>query len=188
MPGLTPATTAIQSIGHPGHPLGPVGHLALITGFSSDAGDTRIAAAQLWSQACSDGRLDPRLAAAAIVSGVKGSALKVSRIAESLQHASHSALGAYRAVETVCLAAEGLSPQFPAGMHALFELAASLGRRVGVPELPAAVLEVAARPGSTRLVTTARQLVQSASAPALERGAAVEQALAAVLARADPDA
>jgi hypothetical protein len=73
-------------------------------------------------------------------------------------------------------------------MHALFELAAGLGSKVGVPELPATVREVAARSGSTRLVTTARQLVQSASGPAPERGAAVEQALAAVLARADADA
>ena len=117
IPGHTPATTAIQSIQHPGHPLGPVGHLALVTGLSSDAGDTRIAAAQLWSQACTDGRLDSRLAAEAIVSGVKGNALKVSRIADSLQHASHTALGAYRVVETVCLAAEGFAPQFP-GRHA----------------------------------------------------------------------
>lgn len=162
IPGLTPATTAIQSILHPGHPLGPVGHLALVTGLSSETGDTRIAAAQLWSQASSDGRLDPRLAAAAIVSGVTGKALKVSRIADSLQHASHTAPGAYRAVETVCIAAEGFSPHFPAGMHVLFELAASLGRKVGVPELPATVREVAARSGSSRLVTTARQLVQSA--------------------------
>lgn len=37
-------------------------------------------------------------------------------------------------------------------------------------------------------MTTARQLEQSASSPAPERGAAVEQALAAVLARAGADA
>ena len=186
--GQTPATTAIHSIAHPGHPLGPVGHLALVTGLSSDAGDTRIAAAQLWSQACSDGRLDARLAAEAIVSGVTGGALKVNRIADSLQHASHTALGAYRVVETICIAADGFSPNIPAGMHALFELAAGLCSKVGVPELPAKVREIAARSGNTRLVTTARHLVQSAEGPAPERGAAVEQALAAVLARADPDA
>ena len=186
IPGLTPATTAIQSIQHPGHPLGPVGHLALVTGLSSDAGDTRIAAAQLWSQACSDGRLNARLAAEAVVSGVKGNALKVSRIADSLQHASHTALGAHRVVQTVCIAAEAFSPHFPAGMHALFELAAGLGSKVGVAELPETVREVAARSGSTRLVTTARQLMQSADGQAPERGAAVEQAIAAVLARAEP--
>jgi hypothetical protein len=73
-------------------------------------------------------------------------------------------------------------------VHTLFELAASLGTKAGVPELPAAVRQVAARSGSTRLVTTARQLVQSAGSPAADRGAVVEQALAAVMARTDPDA
>jgi len=160
--GLTPATTAIESIRHPGHRLGPVGHLALMTGMSSDAGDTRIAAAQLWSEACADGRLDPKLAAAALVRGVRGEALKVSRIADSLRHASHSTLSAYRVVETVIIAADGFAPDYPAGMHALLELAAQLGTRVGVPELPASVRDLAARRGSTRLIATARQLVRAA--------------------------
>ena len=177
--GLTPATTAIQSIGHPGHQLGPVGHLALVTGLSADAGDTRIAAAELWSAACADGRLDPQLAGSAIVTGVAGEALKASRIADSLQHASHSALGAYRTVETVCAAAAGFAPYYPAGMHTLLELAARLATRVGTPELPAAVRELAARQGSTRLVTTARQLVGASQNAAPERRMAIEQALAA---------
>ena len=63
----------------PAHPLGPVGHLALVTGLASAEADTRVAAAQLWSDACADGRLDPVLAATALVTGVVGQALKLSR-------------------------------------------------------------------------------------------------------------
>jgi uncharacterized protein DUF6493 len=184
IPGLTPATTAIQGIQHPGHPLGPVGHLALVTGLSGDAGDARIAAAQLWSDACADGRLDPKLAARAIVTGAAGEALKVSRIADSLRHASHTPLSAYRIVETVIAATDGFAPDYPAAMHALLELAAQLATRVGAAELPAAVPELAARRGSTRLVTTARQLAAAARGPAPERPQVIEQALAAHLLRA----
>ena len=182
--GLTPATTAIDCIRHPGHPLGPAGHLALITGLSAESGDTRIAAAQLWAEACADGRLDPDLAARAIVSGVAGGALKASRIADGLQHAAHSALGAYRVVQTVCLATAGLAPDYPAGLHTLLELAARLGTRVGVPAMPAAVQELAARRGSTRLIATARQLAAAGQGPAPDRAEAVQQALAAHLQRA----
>jgi hypothetical protein len=69
---------------HPGHPLGPVGHLALVTGLASAEADTRVAAAQLWTEASADGRLNPELAADAIVAGVTGNALMLSRIAEAL--------------------------------------------------------------------------------------------------------
>jgi hypothetical protein len=77
--------------------------------FSSAEADTRIAAAQLWSCACADGRLDPALAAAALVTGVSGQALKLSRITDALQHASHTAQAARRIVETVCAGAAGPS-------------------------------------------------------------------------------
>ena len=60
------------------------------------------------------------------------------------------------------IAADGFAPDYPAGMHALLELAAQLGTRVGVPELPASVRDLAARRGSTRLIATARQLVRAA--------------------------
>jgi hypothetical protein len=161
-----------------------VGHLALVTGLSSHSGDTRVAAAALWAEACSDGRLDPELAASAIVSGVGGGALKVSRIADSLQHAAHSALGAYRVVETACLATAGFAPNFPAGMHTLLELAARLGTRVGVPGPNPAVQALAARRGSTRLIATARQLAAAGQRPAPASHQAVQQALAAHLQRA----
>jgi uncharacterized protein DUF6493 len=183
--GHTPAATAIESIRRPGHPLGPVGHLALLTGLSADAADTRIAAAQLWSRACADGRLDPKLAATALVRGVCGEALKAGRIADGLQYASHSPLDAYRIVETVCFATTEFAPHFPTGMHGLFELAARLASRVGAPELPVAIRDLAARKGSTRLAATARQLLQSADGPAAERQLAIEQALAAFLLRTE---
>jgi hypothetical protein len=185
IPGLTPAITALLSMRHPGHPLGPVGHLALVTGLASAEADTRIAAAQLWSDACADGRLDPVLAAAALVTGVRGRALKLSRIADGLQHAAHTALGARRIVETVCLAMEGPRPVVAANQHLLFELAAQLGAAVGVPELPVAVSELAGRRGGSRLATTAAQLVQAQAGPAPDRGRAAAQALEALVARAE---
>src|SRR5262249_25036373 len=151
----------VTSMRHPAHALGPVGHLALVTGLSSAEADTQIAAAQLWADTAADGSLDPALAAAAIVTGVRGDALKLNRIAQSLEHASHTDLAARRIVETVCAAFAEL-PLSPANMHMLVELAARLGSRTGIPELPAAVLDTAGKRGSSRIITTARQLVAAA--------------------------
>jgi hypothetical protein len=183
IPGLTPAAVAIAGMRHPGHPLGPVGHLALVTGLASAEADTRIAAAQLWTEASADGRLSPDLAADAIVAGVTGNALMLSRIADALERASHTPLAARRVVETVCASLEGL----PAGltnMHRLIELAARLGATVGVPELPAIVAELAGRRGS-RLAATAAQLVQASEGTGPERDLAAVQALEALVSRAE---
>ena len=133
----------------PAHPLGPVGHLALVTGLASAEADTRVAAAELWSDACADGRLDPVLAATALVTGVGGQALKLSRVADSLQHAANSPIAARRVVETVCASAEALADAAAANLHALIELAARLGATVGAPELPGAVTALASRGGGS---------------------------------------
>jgi hypothetical protein len=184
VPGVSPATMAMTSMRHPGHALGPVGHLALATGLSSAEADTRISAAQLWADAAADGRLDPALAAAAIVTGVRGDALKLNRIAQSLEHASHTELAARRIVETVCATFAEL-PLGPTNMHMLVELAARLGASTGVPELPAAVCDMAAKRGSSRIITTARQLAAAASSDAPDRGRAGAQALKALITRAE---
>ena len=149
-PGPSPATAAITSLRHPGHPLGPAGHLALVAGLASAEADTRIAAAQLWTDACAGGRLDPVLAADAITTGVRGQALKLNRLADGLHHASHAELAAWRIVQTVCRAVTGLTAGTPANLHLLLETAARLGAAVGVPDLPHAVTELAARRGTTR--------------------------------------
>jgi hypothetical protein len=172
---------------HPAHALGLAGHLALVTGLSSAEADTQIAAAQLWADAAADGRLDPALAASAIVTGVRGDALKLSRIARGLEHASHTELAARRIVETVCAAFTEL-PVGPANMHTLIELAARLGTRTGVPDLPAAVRDTAAKRGSSRLITTARQLAAAASSDAPDRRRAAMQALTALVTRAEDPA
>jgi hypothetical protein len=181
--GQTPATTAVMAMNDPAHPLGPVGHLALVTGLASAEADTRVAAAQLWSEACADGRLDPVLAATALVTGVVGQALKLSRVADSLQHAANSPIAARRVVETACASAEALADAAAANLHALIELAARLGATVGAPELPGAVTALASRSG--RLGATAKQLVQASQGRAPDRERAAVEALAALAARAE---
>jgi hypothetical protein len=182
--GITPATIAMTSMRHPGHALGPVGHLALVTGLSSAEADTRIAAAELWTAAAADGRLDPALAAAAIVTGVRGNALKLSRIAQAMEHVTHNELAARRVVDTICAVVAEL-PLGTANMHMLVELAARLGTRTGVPELPVAVREMASKRGSSRISTTARQLVAAASSDTAGRSRAAIQALTALITRAE---
>lgn len=81
-PGATwagTAATAVRGLSHPSHPLGEIGHLALLTGLASAEPYVRIAAAEVWVKACLDGRLDPELAARAIVTGVTGGAFKLNR-------------------------------------------------------------------------------------------------------------
>jgi hypothetical protein len=185
VPGLTPATVALESMRHPGHALGPVGHLGLVVGLASAEADTRIAAAQLWSEASLDGRLDPALAATAITTGVRGGVIKLNRVADALQHASHGALPARRIVETVCAAVDGFAPYAPTNLHLLIELAAQLVPRVGAPELPPMVADLAARRGDTRVATTAAQLAREREAAGSELGTAAAQALAAHVARAE---
>ena len=116
---------AIGALRHPGHALGPVGHLALVTGLSSAESDTRIAAAHLRDGRIRRRRLDPGLAAAAaIVTGVRGNALKLNRITDGLQHASHTELAARRTAETACASFADLAAESAANLHLLVELAA----------------------------------------------------------------
>jgi hypothetical protein len=183
-PGPSPATTAVTCLAHPGHPLGPVGHLALLTGLASAEPDTRIAAAQVWSQASLDGRLDPRLAAQAIITGVAGEAFKLTRIADGLQHASHVPIAGYRIVETVCEAAAALIEAAPANLHLLLGLATRVGVRVGLPDLPSAITDLAARKGESRLVIEAARLAQVGADPAPDLGHAIAGSLAALVDRA----
>ncbi len=185
VPGLTPATTALESMRHPGHALGPVGHLGLVAGLASAEADTRITAAQLWSDACLDGRLDPALATAALTTGVRGGVIKLSRVADALEHACQAALPARRIVETVCGTVDGFAPYAPTNLHLLIELAARLVPRVGAPELPPMVFELAGRRADTRIATTAAQLARERGAAGSERDAAAKQALATHVARAE---
>ncbi len=159
-PGRCPAATAITSLADPGHPLGPVGHLALVAALASAEADARIAAAQLWAGASADGRLDPALAAAAIVTGVTGQAVKLNRITGSLKAASHRPLAARRTVETVCASLPGLALSPPASLHELIKLAAQLAATAGLPALPGEVAELTGR--RSRLGVTARRSGRSA--------------------------
>src|SRR5262249_22046126 len=118
--------------------------------------------AQLWSDSCADGRLDPALAAHAISTGVRGQTLKARGIADGLIHASHTALAAWRIVETICRCVPALAAESAANLHQLLEIAArTAGAEVGVPDTPDAITELARRRGTTRLTTTARQLLQA---------------------------
>ncbi len=164
-----------------------IGHLALVAGLASAEPDTRIAAAGVWSQASLDGRLDPELAARATVAGVTGGAFKLSRIADGLQHASPEPIAGYRIIETIFAAAEALIPTKPANLHLLFELAARISAATAMPELSGAIIGLAGRKTGSRLAAATRRLAKGCdrgAAPA--RGQAIEQALAALTARADP--
>ena len=50
------AAAAVRGLSASGHPLGQIGHLALATGLASTEAYVRIAAAEVWVQACRDGR------------------------------------------------------------------------------------------------------------------------------------
>jgi hypothetical protein len=161
-PGATwtgTAATAVRGLGRSARALGDIGHLALATGLASAEPYVRIAAAEVWTKACLDGRLDPVLAASAIVTGVTGGAFKLNRVADGLRHASHDPVAAQRIVQTVFAAADGLVPEKPANLHLLFELAARIGVPAGT-EPSAAIRAVAAGKGSSQLATAARRLAQ----------------------------
>ena len=141
-----------------GHALGEIGHLAVAAGLASAEPYVRIAAAEVWVKACRDGRLDPQLAARAIVTGVTGEAFKLNRVADGLQHASHDPVEAQPAVATVFATADDLIPAKPSDLHLLLGLAA----RAGTPAtVPAAITRLAAGPNRSQLVTAARRLTVS---------------------------
>ena len=150
---------AVGGLSHPGHTLGQIGHLALAAGLASAEPYVRIAAAEVWAKACLDGRLDPVLAASAIVTGVTGKAFKLNRIADGLQYASHDPVAGRRIAQTVLAAADGLVPAKPANLHLLFELAARIGVAAGT-EPPAAITRIAAGKGSSQLAAAARRLAR----------------------------
>jgi hypothetical protein len=187
-PHRSPALTAVSCLAHPGHALGPVGHLALMTGLASAAADTRIAAAGVWAQASLDGRLDPRLAAEAIVTGTAGRAFKLNRIADGLRHAASQPLAAYRAVEAICRCAPALIEAGEPNRHLLLSLAADLAATVGGPGLPAPLTALARRPSKNRAAAAAALLAEAAVGPAPDHSEAVAQSLAALVSRAEADA
>lgn len=185
-PGPSPAATAAGCLASPGQALGRIGHLALVTGLASAEPSARIAAAQTWAQASQDGRLDPTLAAGAIITGVTGGALKLNRIANGLQHASPDPLAGYRIIETIFAAAGALIAAKPANLHLLFGLAARIGAATGMPELPTALTGLASQKATSRLVTEARRLANSRTGAAPARSQAITEALAALAAHAEP--
>ena len=152
------AATAARGLSGSGRPLGEIGHLALLTGLASAEPYVRIAAAEVWAEAARDGRLDPGLAASAIVTGVTGRAFKLNRVADGLRHAMHEPAAGRRIAETVFAAADGLIPAKPANLHLLFELVARMGAAADLPEPPGAITRIAARKSSSRLAAAARHL------------------------------
>jgi hypothetical protein len=141
-------------------PLGPIGHLALLTGLSSVEADVRIAAADIWSQAALADRLDPDLAADALVEGVVSEAFKLTRLADGLRHASRQPASAPMIVRTVFAAADRLVSAKSPNLHLLLELTREIGAAIALPELPESIVALAAEKGSTKLAAAARQLVK----------------------------
>jgi hypothetical protein len=182
------ATTAVGCLAHPDHALGPVGHLALVAGLASAGADTRIAAAGVWCQASLDGRLDPRLAADAIVTGTAGEAFKLNRIADGLRHAAVQPVSAYRVVEAVCGCAPALIQAREPNLHMLLGLAAELAASVGAPDLPAPLTALGGRRSRSRSAVGAALLAEAAAGSAPDHPAAVAQSLAAVVGRAEAGA
>ena len=152
------AATAVGGLSHGGHPLGRVGHLALLTGLASAEPYVRIAAAGVWTKASLDGRLDPGLAADAIVAGVNGRAFKPNRVADALEYASHEQAAGRQIVAMTFAAADRLIPARPANLHLLLELAARIGAATGTPEPPATIAQLAEGRATSRLAAAARLL------------------------------
>ena len=186
--GRAPAATAVSCLAHPGHALGSIGHVALATGLACAEADTRIAAAGVWAQASLDGRLDPGLAADAIVTGTAGKAFKLNRIADGLRHAASQPIAAYRAVEAICRCASALIEAGEPNRHLLLALAADLAATVGAPGLPAALTALGRRPGKSRGAVAAALLAEAAAGPAPDHAEAVAQSVAALISRAEADA
>jgi Family of unknown function (DUF6493) len=157
------AAAAVRGLSASGHALGEIGHLAVAAGLASAEPYVRIAAAEVWVQACRDGRLDPQLAARAIVTGVTGEAFKLNRVADGLQHASHDPVAAGRIVQTVFATADDLIPARPSHLHLLLGLAALACTPATAPAtVPAAITRLAAGPNRSQLVTAARRLTGAA--------------------------
>jgi hypothetical protein len=154
-PGMT---TAVSCLSDPGHMLGKVGHLVVLDGLASADSYIRVAAAEVWTKASLDGRLDPALAAAALVPGATSRAFKLNRIAEALRHAAHDPTGAYRSIQTIYAAADDLVQAKPANLHLLLELAGQIGAATALPDPPASITALAAGKSATKLTAAARRL------------------------------
>jgi hypothetical protein len=159
--GVVPGSAAAGGRG-----FGRMCHLALVTGMASASADTRIAAASAWARVALDGRLDPGLAAEAIVGGVSGNVFKLNRIAESMGHAALDP-AATAGIATACVAASAsLLPARPPGLHLLLELAArscaaTAGSALpGLPGLPAPIADLATSRDRTKLSEAARRLAR----------------------------
>jgi Family of unknown function (DUF6493) len=187
--GRPAARVALAGIALPGRPFGQVGHLAMVAGLASGDASTRIAAAEVWTRASADRRLDPDLAASAMAEGIRGHAFRRARLADGLEHAAKDSVAtrnvaaaalatvdallarpavpaAEPAVPTVVpVAVSTPAARTPTGLHLLLEVAA---RAVAAPgaavDLPASVAALAVGQTSTKLAQAARRLAALASA------------------------
>ena len=159
-PGRNAAVTAVRGLASLAGAFGKICHLALVTGLSGASADVRIAAADAWKQIAREGRLDPALAAEAIDLGVTGGALKLSRIADGLGHASPDPVAAAGVAQACLTATAALLPAKPPGLHLLLELAARASTIAGTPDLPAPVAALARSKGISKLAEAARRLTR----------------------------
>jgi hypothetical protein len=155
-----PGAAAVTGLTRSSAPLGPIGHLALLTGLSAMEASVRIAGADVWSQAALADRLDPDLAADALVKGVASEAFKLTRLADGLRHASRQPASAPMIVRTLYASADRLVSAKSPNLHLLLELTRELGATIALPEPPDSIIALAAGKGSTKLAAAARQLVK----------------------------
>jgi hypothetical protein len=155
-----PGATAVIGLTRSSAPLGPIRHLALLTGLGSAEASVRIAAADVWTQAALAGRLDPNLAADALVKGVTGEAIKLTRLTDGLRHASRQPASAQMIARVVFASAGHLVSAKSPNLHLLLELTREIGAAIALPELPESIVALAAEKGSTKLAAAARQLVE----------------------------
>jgi hypothetical protein len=158
-----PGVTAVMGLTRSSAPFGPIRHLALLTGLGSAEAGVRIAAADVWTQAALAGRLDPNLAADALVKGVTGEAIKLTRLADGLRHASREPASALMIARTVFASADHLVSAKSPNLHLLLRLTREIGAAIALPEPPESIVALAAEKGSTKLAVAARQLVKPVS-------------------------
>jgi hypothetical protein len=160
VPGRSAASTAVRALAKLNGAFGILGHVALVAGLASAEADARIAAAETWGQLTRDGRLDPVLAAGAITLGVNGTAFKLTRIADGLRYAAQDPAVAQTVACACASAAASLlsAADRPAALHLLLEVAAQAAALSGMPELPAALADLAHGKARTKLADAARRL------------------------------
>jgi hypothetical protein len=155
-----PGVTAVMGLARSSAPFGSIRHLALLTGLGSAEASVRIAAADAWTRAALAGQLDPDLAADALVRGVTGEAVKLTRLADGLRYASREPASALMIARTVFASAGHLVSANSPNLHLLLELTREIGAAVALPEPPESIVALAAGKGSTKLAAAARQLVK----------------------------